>query len=320
MDELRILIADDHPALRRGIRSLLESHPGWSVCAEVSNGREAVEQTGRLAPDVILLDLSMPELNGLQAAKEIVKKDRFAQVLLLTMHGSEQMETEATRFGAKGLVDKSDAHHSLIPTIESLLRNLIHLAGCSVGRDRHIAALLHAPEEEYRVLAPFVAEGLSRGENTIHIIDPPDRDSHLESMARAGVDLARAEAEGKARMVSWKETYLREDRFDQAAMLDLIQQMLRDSAAQGFPLARLVAHMEWALSDRPGVDDLIEYESKVNEVLPNFDDVVICAYDPSKFGSDTMTEVIRTHPALLIGDTLRDNPLYVPPERWTRAG
>jgi DNA-binding NarL/FixJ family response regulator len=319
MDDLQILLADDHPVLRRRIRALLEAHPGWTICAEVSNGRDAVEQTRRLAPDVILLDMSMPELNGLEATREIVGKHRDAQVLILTMHASDDLAAEAVRIGAKGVVNKSAASDTLIPTIESLLHSLIRLAGSTLGPARHIAALFRSRAEQYRVLGPFVADGLHRGERAIHIIDPPDRQTHTESLRETGVDLDSAEAAGKARLISWKDAYLRGGRFDQDAMLEWIPQMLRDGASQGFPLTRLVAHMGWALSDRPGVENLIAYESRLNDVLPDFDDVVICVYDLTQFGGPTIVDVMRTHPVLLIGDTLRHNPFYVPPGRFTGA-
>jgi DNA-binding NarL/FixJ family response regulator len=315
MKKLQILIADDHVAVRQSIHSLLESHPGWSVCAAVSNGREAVEQAGQLAPDVILLDLSMPELNGLQATREIVKKNGNAQVLILTMHESDDVAAEAARFGAKGVIDKSAAHDTLIPTIESLIKTLIHLADTLVGPSHHIGAFFHSPEERYRVLGPFVAEGLSRGERAIHLIDPPDRDFHIEALRKWDVDLARAEADGSARLIAWRDAYLRDDRFDQNAMLVLLPQLLADSSADGFPRSRLIAHMEWALSEHPGVEDLVEYESRLNHSLASIDDVVICAYDLAKFGSETIVDVMRTHPSLLLGDTLRDNPFYLPPNR-----
>jgi DNA-binding NarL/FixJ family response regulator len=317
MAKLQFLIADDHAVVRRGIRSLLESHSGWSVCAEVSNGREAVEQTRRLAPDVILLDLSMPELDGLQATREIVSNDRDAQVLILTVHESDDIAPEARRFGAKGVVDKYVADETLIPAIESLLGNLVHLGGSIVGHDRHIAALFHSQAEQYRTLGPFVAEGLSRGEKAVHIIDPPSRQSHVDGLRASGVDLLRAEAAGHARLLSWTETYLRDNRFDQGAMLDLFPELLGNGSSKGVPLTRLVANMEWALSGPPGVEDLVQYESRLNDVLQNFNDVVICVYDLAKFGGAIVIDVICAHPAVLIGDTLAKNPFYVAPRQWT---
>jgi len=120
MRETRILIADDHAPLRRGVRTLLESHPGWSICGESANGREAVEQARVTRPDVILLDVSMPELDGLQATQQILRDDPHAKVIILTMHDSEEMAAEAARAGAKKVVVKSEIHETLIPAIESL--------------------------------------------------------------------------------------------------------------------------------------------------------------------------------------------------------
>jgi hypothetical protein len=96
-------------------------------------------------------------------------------------------------------------------------------------------------------------------------------------------------------------------------MLALIQQWLRDASSEGFPLTRLIAHMEWALFDRPGVDDLVAYESRLNNVLSTFDDVVICAYDLTKFGGAVIVDIIRSHPAVVIGGAYHHNPFYVPP-------
>ena len=174
MTDLRILIADDHTSVRRGIRSLLESHPGWSVCGEVSNGWEAVNLARQLKPDVVLLDVSMPELDGLQATRAIVQRDRHAQVIILTTYASEALAAEAALAGAKGALSKTDADETLIAAVESLSTTFIHLAGSVVSRVRHIAALFFSAEERTRVLGAFVAEGLSRGEKAVHIIDAAD--------------------------------------------------------------------------------------------------------------------------------------------------
>ena len=101
MAERRILIADDHAAVRRSVRSLLESHPQWELCGEASNGREAVAQALRLRPDVILLDMSMPEINGLEATRQILKEAPDTQILLLTMHESQELTEEALRAGGE---------------------------------------------------------------------------------------------------------------------------------------------------------------------------------------------------------------------------
>jgi len=117
---LRILVVDDHAVVRRGVRSLLESHEGWEVCGEATTGRDAVEQSQRLRPDVVVMDLSLPELNGLDATRQILKDTPGTEVLVLTMHQSEELARDVLKAGARGYVLKSDADESLIAAVESL--------------------------------------------------------------------------------------------------------------------------------------------------------------------------------------------------------
>ncbi len=120
MSALRILIADDHEVARRGIRSLLENHPGWEVVAEASNGRDAVNAATRLKPDVALLDIGMPSLNGLDATRQILNVSPATRVLILTMHDSEQVVREVLAAGARGFLLKSDAGRDLVSAVEAL--------------------------------------------------------------------------------------------------------------------------------------------------------------------------------------------------------
>lgn len=120
MTTLRILIADDHEVARRGIRSLLESHPGWEVCGEAVDGREAVNTANRLKPDLVLLDIGMPSLNGLDAARQILATAPETRVLILTMHDSEQVMREVLAAGAVGFLLKSDAGRDLVAAVEAL--------------------------------------------------------------------------------------------------------------------------------------------------------------------------------------------------------
>jgi DNA-binding NarL/FixJ family response regulator len=120
---LRILVVDDHAVVRRGVRSLLESHEGWEVCGEATTGRDAVEQSRRLRPDVVVMDLSLPELNGLDATRHILKDAPDTEVLVLTMHQSEELARDVLQAGARGYVLKSDADESLIAAVETLQRH-----------------------------------------------------------------------------------------------------------------------------------------------------------------------------------------------------
>ncbi len=117
---LRILVVDDHAVVRRGVRSLLESHEGWEVCGEATTGRDAVEQSRRLRPDVVVMDLSLPELNGLDATRQILKDAPDTEVLVLTMHQSEELARDVLQAGARGYVLKSDADENLIAAVDSL--------------------------------------------------------------------------------------------------------------------------------------------------------------------------------------------------------
>lgn len=120
MSALRILIADDHEVARNGIRCVLESHAGWEVCGEATDGREAVELVGRLKPDVLLLDIGMPNLNGLDATRQILAMMPEARILILTVHDSEQVVREVLAAGARGFLLKSDAGRDLLAAVEAL--------------------------------------------------------------------------------------------------------------------------------------------------------------------------------------------------------
>ncbi len=117
---LRILIADDHEIARQGIRSLLEDHPGWEVCAEAKDGREAVTLAAGFNPDVLLLDIGMPNLNGLDAARQVLATTPDARILILTVHDSEQVVREVLATGARGFLLKSDAGRDLVAAVEAI--------------------------------------------------------------------------------------------------------------------------------------------------------------------------------------------------------
>lgn len=117
---LRILIADDHEVARRGIRALLESHAGWEVCAEARDGRDAVEMAINTKPNVVLLGIGMPNLNGLEAARQISAALPEAGILILTMHDTDNMVREVLRAGARGFMLKSDAGRDLVAAVEAV--------------------------------------------------------------------------------------------------------------------------------------------------------------------------------------------------------
>ena len=151
----------------------------------------------------------------------------------------------------------------------------IAFAGGVLTERRHVCAFFDSADDERRVMFPFVEEGLARGEKAFHIVDPDLRAAYISHLAATGIDMPAVLASGQFELRNWDEAYLRGGHFDQDAMLALIEAVLQAGPREGYPLTRLVAHMEWALEDRPGVDDLVEYETRLNYVLPRYKDPVI---------------------------------------------
>jgi len=120
MKSLRILIADDHDLMRRGLRALLESHPGWAICAEAHTGREAVAKAEELKPDIAILDITMPELNGVEAARRILKSSPNTEILVLSVHYSDQLIRDILDAGVRGYIVKSDSDRDLNIAVEAL--------------------------------------------------------------------------------------------------------------------------------------------------------------------------------------------------------
>jgi DNA-binding NarL/FixJ family response regulator len=120
--KLQILVADDHEVVRRGLCALLQSRPDLEICAEASNGREAVEKAMQLKPDIVILDIGMPHLSGLEATRQIVKAIPQTKVLVLTLHDSDQVVTEVLSAGARGFLLKSDAARDLLAAVDALKR------------------------------------------------------------------------------------------------------------------------------------------------------------------------------------------------------
>jgi hypothetical protein len=191
----------------------------------------------------------------------------------------------------------------------------VHVAGGTLGSHCHICAFFSSSDEEHRVLGSFIRDGIEGGEKSFHIVDRQLRDDYLKRLGESGINIERTSATGQLEVRAWEDAYLRDDHFDQDAMLALAEEVFKSSAASGYPLTRLVAHMEWALLDKPGVDNLIEYETRVNYLLSKYYAPVICAYDLSKFSANVIIDAMRTHPMVIIGGVLQENPFFVSPEQ-----
>ncbi|MGD0512607.1 MAG: response regulator transcription factor [Terriglobales bacterium] len=171
--KVRILIADDHEVVRRGLCALLQAREGWEICAEAKDGREAVEKAAQLKPDVVILDVGMPNLNGLAATRQLTQADPHCKVIVLTITDSDQVIREALDAGARGFVLKSDAARDLVSAVEALLRN----------------RMFFTPRVNDMVLAGFLDRGHNGSSN-----EPP-RLPKLTSREREVIQLL---AEGKS--------------------------------------------------------------------------------------------------------------------------
>ncbi len=160
----------------------------------------------------------------------------------------------------------------------------IPFAGSTLGGYRHVCAFFSSAQEEYDTLLPFVRDGLERGERAYHVLPSQYREEHLEQLRSAGIDVAAG-------------------------------------ATLGFPLTRLIAHAEtvlWHPEDWSSVNEWIEYETRLNDVLPRYDDPVICTYDANLLNGSIAVDILRTHPVAIIGGLLYENPFFVPPQQFLR--
>jgi hypothetical protein len=194
------------------------------------------------------------------------------------------------------------------------VRKSVRLFGEHLDEGMHICTFFRSSAERYRVLMPFICEGMEQGDRAFHIVNPAHRSEHAQRMAEAGIDTARAEIEGQLEIIGWDDTYLRGGSFNHSAMLALLPTLLNKGRTHGFPITRFIAELGWVLNDPGALDQLLEYESRVNLVLPKAADIVICAYDLDRVDAAMVVAAMRTHPIVLIGGIVQRNPFYVPPE------
>lgn len=193
----------------------------------------------------------------------------------------------------------------------------VHLCGRRLDDARHVCAFVHGRDEEYEILAPFVKEGASQGERLVQVMNDAHIPDNKERLRKVGVDADALEARGQLAMVRWHDTYLADGHFDGDRMLGMIEGLLTERRAKGFPQMRVMGNMEWALRGSPGTEQLLEYETRVN-LMNHHPDVFVCVYDVDKFPANTLFDVMRTHPAVVLGGVYHENPYFVPPEQMLR--
>src|SRR5229473_1209343 len=193
----------------------------------------------------------------------------------------------------------------------------VEFAGVNIAGQNHVCAFFNTMDEEHRVLRSFYKGGFELGEKATHIVDAENREAYLKRLAEAGLNVQELMDTGRLELVPWTDMYVRDHRFDQDAMLASVEKLIQSGAAAGYTRTRLVGHhMDWLFHDKPAVNSLVEYEARLNHILSKYNDPVICNYDSSKFSASVAMDIMRTHPLVIIGGLLRENPFFVPPEQF----
>ncbi len=192
----------------------------------------------------------------------------------------------------------------------------ISIAGSHLVETRHVCAFFNNDEEEYRILLPFIKDGMKCGDKAVHVLNPEQHQDHLQRLTAAGIDPAATQQSGQLELRTNTEVYLPDGRFDQDRMLGVFEQLASGNTTGEFPMSRICCRMDWAMKDQSHVDEVIEFESRVNDVWLNHDDAVICTYHLGQFGGDAVIDIMRTHPMVIIGGLLQQNPFFVPPDEF----
>ena len=191
----------------------------------------------------------------------------------------------------------------------------VRLAGRTLAEHRHICAFFNSREEQNRVLMPFLKEGIERGQKILRIMDPHLRDEYLSAYSAGGIDVQAAEQNGQLDIRHWHNTYLQAGYFDGDRMIRLLEEGLEENRKK-YGLTRAVGNMEWALEPAPGVTDIVEYETKLNYVVKKYPDPLVCCYDLNRHSASVVMDILRTHPMVIVGGVLQENPLYVSPDEF----
>ncbi|BDZ44628.1 MEDS domain-containing protein [Naasia aerilata] len=189
----------------------------------------------------------------------------------------------------------------------------VTFAGGVLDRYRHVCAFVNGPREADLLFDPFVSDGVDRGDRLLYLVDPARSAGPVNRLRHLGYDAGALLEQHRCEVRTWNDTYLRTGHFDQAEMLGLLDELL---TARRSPRIRMVADMGWAVGQRDAEDRLIEFEARANFLHARHEHVVICAYDPTLFDGSFIVDILRTHPMVVIGGMLQENPFFEPPSAF----
>jgi hypothetical protein len=178
----------------------------------------------------------------------------------------------------------------------------------------HVCAFVDSRDQQYEIFLPFLREGMNCGECLLNIVAQENRADHVERLLDGGIDSDALVADGRQKLLGFGETYLKDGHFSANRMLATMEEAMVSAQREGFPGLRGFGEMHWAVNGLPDTDALVEYESCLNYLVPQYDASIVCVYDVSKFSGRVVMDVLSTHPRVILGGQIFENPYYMQPE------
>ena len=189
----------------------------------------------------------------------------------------------------------------------------VTLCGKQLHGLRHICAFFDSRDEQYQVLTPYLQEGIDRGDQVVTILESNSHPDHVSRLESAGVNVSDARQREQLKIMASEDTYVKDGVFVVDRMCNMLEEVLVGAKGTQYPYVRTVGDMEWALRNLDGVEDLIVYEARVNQMAPHHECTLLCAYDINRFSGRVIADVLATHSHVLMNGQVFENPHYVDP-------
>jgi DNA-binding NarL/FixJ family response regulator len=308
---IRVLVVDDHRDWRNLVRVMLEIRPEWQIIYEASDGSEAVQKAKELTPELVLLDIALPKLNGIEAARAIRQHSPNSKIVFLSMNDSVDVVQAALNTGAQGYVHKLFAQSDLLPAIEAVLRDIEFVSSRIRGDsliDAATANLPHHHEVQFYNddtvlldrLAGFVATAVKTGNVAIVVATESHRDRLVQRLKTEGSDVDAAIKEGRCipmDAVSTLPLFMVNDMPDSARFLEIVGDLIEDAAKAGKTKhPRVAVFGEWVslLMAEGKTEAAIRLEQLGNQLTETYEVDILCGYALSSFHTEKDEHVFPT--------------------------
>jgi DNA-binding NarL/FixJ family response regulator len=313
MNFVEILIVDDHEMFRGKVRSLIESQPHYRVCGEAGDGIEAIEKARQLRPDIVLMDINMPRMNGLEATRIIRREVPLCRVIIVSQNDAAIAREQARRAGAKGAVTKSDLIRDLLPTIDGVAMEnnnsldqtktaTAHggepwcgLLNSAAPRD-HIVQLYQDQQFLNRAVCRFAAAAIANGEGVILVPTVAHWDAFRPRLEAEGVDVKAAEKRGQLTVVDADNllpTFMRGGMPDSPVFMGLAASVISEARGVGrYPKVRWWGEMVNILWERGEVAASMQLEDQFDQLAHEQDIAIFCSFLMDNFNGDVHARML----------------------------